>query len=141
VVVRVALVSCVKVKKPVVSAAQDLYVSGLFKGMRSYAQANADRWFILSAEHGLLAPDQIVAPYERTLNRMRQEERVEWARRVQSSLIERLPTGATVIFLAGVRYRENLVQFLEDHGFPVTVPMSGLKLGHQLQWLKARNQP
>ena len=64
---RIALVSCVKKKRGSAAFARDLYLSQLFRGLRCYAESHADVWYILSAEHGLLKPDQIVEPYERTL--------------------------------------------------------------------------
>ena len=113
-----------------------MYTSHLFRGLRSYAIAHADRWYLLSAEHGLLHPDQVVAPYERTLNQMAKRDRIAWADRVQGQLLEVLPSGAEVIVLAGLRYRERLIPFLQGHGFPVTVPLEGLTIGKQLQRLK-----
>jgi hypothetical protein len=133
---RVALVSCVKSKRPTAAPACDLYTSALFTKMRDYAKTNADTWYILSAEHGLLSPDQIVAPYEKTLNKMRVQERWNWARKVQNQLLQVLPKGAEVIVLAGQRYRENLVPFLEENGFSVRIPLEGLSFGRQLQRLK-----
>lgn len=138
--IRVVLVSCVKSKRAAASAAQDLYTSDLFASMRNYAQINADKWFILSAEHGVLKPDEIVRPYERTLNRLPKRERLEWAESVQRKLLELLPPGALITIFAGERYRENLVPFLRQHGFPVSIPMAGLKFGFQLRWLKERNR-
>jgi hypothetical protein len=132
---RVALVSCVKAKRPSAAPAGDLYTSRLFLALRAYAVARADAWYVLSAEHGLLRPDQIVAPYERTLNDMPKRDRVAWAERVQRQLLEVLPTGAEVILLAGVRYREGLVPFLRTRGFSVAVPLEGLGIGRQLQKL------
>lgn len=133
---RVALVSCVKSKRTSVSAAQDLYTSALFTSMRSYAQQNSDEWFILSAEHGVLRPDDVIAPYERSLNKMLKRERLEWAEKVQRSLLDLVPSRASIVVLAGERYREHIVPFLNDHGFVVDIPMAGLKLGFQLRWLQ-----
>ncbi|HZW13306.1 MAG TPA: hypothetical protein VFF81_08970 [Noviherbaspirillum sp.] len=132
---RVALVSCVKSKQSSPAAARDLYTSTLFHALRGYAEAHADVWYILSAEHGLLEPDAQVAPYERTLNKMKKDERLAWADGVKKKLMQVLPTGAEVIFLAGVRYRSDLVQFLHDHGFSVSIPLEGLSFGKQLQRL------
>ena len=61
------LVACVKEKRSVPSAARDLYVSPLFRKERAYAERSGLPWFILSAEHGLLGPDEWIAPYERYL--------------------------------------------------------------------------
>ena len=138
--IRVALVSCVKSKRACASAAQDLYTSDLFASMRTFAQINAEEWFILSAEHGVLKPDEVVHPYERTLNRMPKLERLEWADRVQRRLLELLPPGALITVLAGMCYRENLLPFLRHRGFPVSVPMEGLRFGFQLRWLKEQNR-
>ena len=137
---RVALVSCVKSKRTAASAAQDLYTSDLFTGMRHYAERHSDEWFILSAEHGVLKRDEVIAPYERSLNKMLKRERLEWAGKVQRRLLELIPSGASIVVLAGERYRENLVPFLKQHGFVVDVPMAGLKLGYQLRWLKEHAQ-
>ena len=136
---RVALVSCVKTKGKSAAAAKDLYISQLFMGMRRYAEQNADAWFILSAKHGVLRPDEVIAPYERTLKTMRKRDRVAWAERVQRQLLELLPAGAVIVVLAGVPYREKVVPFLESHGFTVEVPMIGLTFGQQLRWLEEAN--
>lgn len=135
--IRVALVSCVKSKQTSAAAACDLYTSQLFRALRGYAEANADVWYILSAEYGLLRPDQVIVPYERTLNAMRKRDRLAWAERVQRQLLQVLPSEAEVILLAGVRYRQDLVPFLRGHGFSISVPLEGLSFGRQLQRMKA----
>lgn len=133
---RVALVSCVKRKRDSAAPARDLYLSQLFRGLRHYAEKHADTWYILSAEHGVLRPDQVIEPYERTLNTMPKRERLAWAARVKQQLLEVLPIGAEVILLAGLRYREEIEPFLRKQGFPVSVPLEGLTIGKQLQRLK-----
>jgi cytoplasmic iron level regulating protein YaaA (DUF328/UPF0246 family) len=132
----VALVSCVKRKRESAAPARDLYLSQLFRGLRHYAEKHADTWYILSAEHGVLHPMQVVQPYERTLNKMPKRERLAWAERVQQKLLEVLPVGAEVILLAGMRYREEIEPFLRNRGFSVSVPFEGLTIGKQLQRLK-----
>lgn len=132
---RVALVSCVKSKLDHPSEAKDLYTSPLFKKLRSYAEANADRWYILSAEHGLLRPDLRIAPYEKTLNKMRASERKRWARKVTMQFEECIPPDAEVVMLAGERYRESLIPWLLERGNAVQIPLKGLSLGNQLKRL------
>lgn len=132
---RVALVSCAKSKRPCISAASDLYTSTLFRGMRRYAEQYADNWYILSAKHGVLAPTDRVAPYEKTLIKMLKSERDCWASRVRDQLLQLLPRATKVIVLAGQRYRADLIPQLEVQGFSVEIPMQGLKLGAQLKWL------
>jgi cytoplasmic iron level regulating protein YaaA (DUF328/UPF0246 family) len=140
---KVILVSCVKSKRTVPSEAQDLYTSDLFISMRAYAEKNSDEWFILSAEHGILHPSEVIAPYEKTLNRMPKVERLEWAEKAQRRISELIPSDASIVILAGERYREHIVTFLRERGNLVEIPMAGLKFGFQLRWLKARinNEP
>jgi len=54
---------------------------------------------------------------------------------VLSELDQRIPCLSRVVFLAGLRYREFLVKPLQDRGVEVEVPMEGLQIGKQLQWL------
>ncbi len=133
---RIGLVSCVKSKRESPAPARDLYVSPLFRSFRSYAEELCDDWFILSAKYGLLRPDEIVAPYDKTLNRMRKPERLEWASRVSGELLKVLPHQAHLVVLASVRYRENLLHSLRRAGHTVEVPLEGLPLGKQLQTLR-----
>lgn len=137
--VRIALVACVKSKRRSPAPARDLYVSPLFRAARRYAETRADRWYVLSAKHHLVPPDEVLAPYELTLKATRAPERAAWADQVERELADVLPANARVTMLAGARYREHLTGFLEGRGVPVDVPLEGLKLGEQLRWLKHAN--
>ena len=129
------LVSCVSAKRPTASPAKDLYISPLFLKAKAYVERVGGPWFILSTKRGLLHPDEVVAPYDVTLNAMPVAERRNWAKRVLTQLEPHL-TGATpVTFLAGHRYREFLEHPLRQRGLAVSVPMEGLKIGEQLSWL------
>jgi hypothetical protein len=131
----VYLVSCVVRKRERECAARDLYISDWFRKARRYAEASGRPWFILSAEHGLVGPDQVIAPYERTLNTMRVAARRAWAKRVAGQLAGATADLSRVVFLAGARYREFLAEHLAGRGIEVTVPMEGLRIGEQLSWL------
>lgn len=133
---RVALVSCVKKKRGSAAPARDLYLSQLFRGLRQYAETHADFWYILSAEYGVLRPEQVVEPYERTLNSMPKRTRLAWAEKVKQQLRDIVPADAEVILLAGQRYREDIEPFLRKRGNSVSVPLQGLQIGKQLQRLK-----
>ncbi len=137
----VYLVSCVSQKRKQVCRARELYVSDWFLKARRYAEASGCRWFILSAEYGLVAPDQVIAPYERTLNTMPVAERRAWAERVSERLAAAVPEVSHVVFLAGKRYREFLARYLTDRGVAVSVPMERLRFGEQLSWLGQYSPP
>jgi hypothetical protein len=66
----VYLVSCVSKKRRTPTQARDLYNSDWFLKARDYVEGTHSPWFILSAEYGLVPPDQVLAPYERTINAM-----------------------------------------------------------------------
>lgn len=129
------LVSCVGKKCSVATAARDLYRSAWFKKARNYAERTNCAWFILSAEHGLVRPEQVIAPYEKTLNKMPATERRDWAARVSAQLAEAAPQMDRAVFLAGHRYREFLMGPLQERHISIDVPMLGLPIGKQLRWL------
>lgn len=99
---------------------------------RSYVEATGWPWYILSAEYGLLDPDTVVRPYEKTLNTMPVAERKTWAERVLQSLGPKLEGIDRVVILAGQRYRDFLVPALRARDIQVDVPMEGLRIGEQL---------
>jgi hypothetical protein len=79
---RIALVSCTATKLPRATPARDLYRGTWFSLARAWAETFADRWYILSAQHGLVNPDRVIAPYDAALTRQSSEERTAWAVRV-----------------------------------------------------------
>lgn len=95
---RIGLIGCVKSKLPYASKAKDLYISPLFKGRRDYVEHTCERWFILSAEHGVVEPDRVLAPYDKTLTHVSPSARRAWAQRVLSELETKLGTLADHTF-------------------------------------------
>jgi hypothetical protein len=131
---RVYLVSCVSKKLSTAAAARELYASSLFIAVRRYVEVMGDPWFVLSAKYGLVTPTQILAPYDETLNKMKIADRRAWASRVTAQMDQLMPSVQTVVVFAGLRYREFLMDYLKGR-FAVKVPMEGLTIGRQLQWL------
>ena len=131
----VVLVSCVKLKLPHAAPARELYTSVWFRKARTIVETQGARWFILSALYGLVAPETQIAPYERTLNQLSVDERRAWASGVLTDLLPEIAETTRVVFLAGRRYRDLLVKPLQDRGLEVSVPMEGLGIGQQLQFL------
>lgn len=129
-------VLCVSQKQNTATLARDLYTSDWFRKAAAYAEKHADAWYILSAKYGLVSPDQNIAPYDETLNRMPASARRAWAQRVIKDLRGHLKPGDRVIFLAGARYRENLVAHIQKLGCTAEIPMQGLRIGEQKRWLK-----
>ena len=65
---RIALISCSKSKQNYPCPARELYApSQLFSLSYQYAKKVADEVYVLSARYGLLAEEDVVAPYDLTL--------------------------------------------------------------------------
>lgn len=75
------LVGCVKTKRDEPAPAKDLYISPLFNKRRRYAEQHRIPWMILSAkEPGFIPIDEVLAPYDRMMNKLSADERDSWAR-------------------------------------------------------------
>jgi len=133
----IVLVSCAAHKRETPTRAGDLYTSPLFRKARAFAEAHGDRWYILSALHGLLEPERVIPPYNFTLAECSQREREQWAARVRDDLHRIVSPGSRIIILAGALYRAHLERDLPRSGYVVEVPMRGLGIGQQLRFLTA----
>lgn len=136
---RIGLVGCVKQKRTEPSPAEDLYTSPLFRGRRAYVQRTCARWFILSAEHGLVEPDRVLAYYDSTLNDAPVAHRRAWSARVLDDLDRACGDlkGTVVEIHAGANYRVwGLDAGLRARGAAIEVPTEGLSFGRQLAYYK-----
>lgn len=128
-------ISCVKSKKTKPSKASELYISSLFKYSFRYALSltKRDKIFILSAKYGLVKPDDIIQPYELTLNNMNKRQRQEWAYKVYKQLVrEGVSFDEKAIFLCGKKYREFIIKKFTN----AEAPLKKLGLGEQLKFYK-----
>ncbi len=135
----VILVTCVKTKREQPAAARDLYSSPLFTKQRAYAERSGLPWFILSAEHGLVAPDEWLAPYERHLPDTPSSYQRAWGLWV----VERLELltgpleGRSVEIHAGQGYVEAVRAPFVAKGASLVEPLAGLAHGQRLAWYGA----
>ena len=130
----VVLISCVSMKLPHKALAKDLYISPLFTMNLKYAWIlKADLIYILSAKYGLVGLEKRIEPYDLTLNTMRSKEIKNWADKVRKQMEGKIDlTRDEIIFLAGERYRKYLIPHIKK----TKVPLQGLGIGKQLQYLK-----
>lgn len=132
------LVSCAKKKKPGKHPAKDIYISTLFKKARACVEQRlqpTDAWFILSGKYGILCPDDVIKPYDKTLNKMNKKERQIWAENVLDSLASIITKTDKVVILAGKPYREFLHGKLLAMCQHVEIPLEGMRIGEQLHLL------
>jgi len=122
----VFLVMCTRRKRAVPCKARELYVSPFFVAARRAIEHVRARWFILSAEHGLLSPNAVVAPYDRSLADLSPEERNKWADRVYVSLRRELVLTDRITLLAEPLYGERVGMLLKRDGFEIETPLYGL---------------
>ena len=131
---KIVLISCASKKAPRRARARDLYISPLFRLNLAYAtKLKPDAIYVLSAKYGLVPIDDIIEPYDLTLNSMSIAQVRIWADRILLRLwdISDLEQDHFV-FLAGERYRRFLLPHLRSY----EVPLEGLPIGKQLQYLK-----
>jgi hypothetical protein len=132
---RIGLVGCVKMKRNHPTPGGDLYTSPLFVGRRRWVLQTCDRWFILSAKHGLVSPEQVLDPYDETLTNKSVADRRAWGQSVIANLRSQLGDLGDYLFEihAGATYRDfGLRDGLVRAGAVVEIPAEGLAQGKQL---------
>jgi len=104
----IGLVACSHAKAHRPAPARELYVSPLFRAARASAECHygAARWFVLSAQHGLVDPATVLAPYELSLRQLSAREREMWGDRVAGELMDRFHAGTVLWFHADALYRD-----------------------------------
>ncbi len=132
----IVLIACASKKLLHKARARDLYISSLFRMNLKYAhQFSPQKIFILSAKYGLVQMDEEIKPYDVTLNKMSAGERRAWAAKVIEQLKEHCDLESNhFVILAGQKYRQYLLPYLKNY----EVPLAGLPIGKQLQFLKEK---
>jgi uncharacterized protein DUF6884 len=84
--ISVGLVACASTKAASPQPARLLYRSELFRRASEYAAATYDHWFILSARHYLVHPDERLAPYDQRVDQMNVSDREHWGATVEAGI-------------------------------------------------------
>ena len=133
----IALISCVSQKATHKTEARNLYISSLFTKSLKYIETilKPDKTYILSAKYGLLKIDEVIEPYNETLNKKNREEQQEWAKKVLLQINKECNVkNDTFIFLAGKKYYQDLIHSLPNN----KIIMENMPIGKRLQWLKKK---
>lgn len=129
---RIGLVGCTKSKLDTRARAADLYSpSALFRARRTHVERACDRWFILSAKHHVVSPEEVLDPYDQTLVGGSTALKKQWAEQVLRSLSEQIGELSNTDFEihAGRDYWDyGLVDGLERSGSRVDIPAKGIGL-------------
>lgn len=125
----VGLVACCKSKLGRAAPAKDLYTGTLFRLSVAWLGPRVEGWAILSAKHGVLLPDEVTEPYEKTLVGASRDSAREWGELAGMDLRQMFP-GRKFLVVAGKAYMGALRGLEHEEAF------GGLSLGHKLHALK-----
>jgi hypothetical protein len=129
----IGLVGCCGPNLAYPAPARELYTSPLFRLSRAYVEARTGQWFVLSARLGVVAPEQVIEPYDQVLSEMPRELREAWARNVSRDLLARCGHKSRYLVLCGEDYASAVPAWASTE---VLQPLKGLSIGRRLQFLK-----
>lgn len=146
----IGLVSCGAQKLGHAAAARHLYTSPLFQLSRAYAEQRCSQVYVLSAFHGLVELDRVIAPYDRRLPSGKRD-RMLWGEHAASCIAARHNSDEPIMILAGVDYAHPLTVGLRtlfgyrDGAYrgwtgEITEPLAGMQIGERLRWLSEQNR-
>jgi hypothetical protein len=126
------LIGCSARKLDRPAPARDLYLGDLFRKSVTWAEGRGYPWLVLSALHGAVLPDDVIAPYDVTLNALDTEDRKLWATSTFLQLRRKCGLDRPIIILAGEPYRRHLVPRLRgETTFSISTPLGNLGIGKQ----------
>jgi len=130
---RVTLIQCTNTKRSGTHKARDLYdASQYFCIMREWAQSTGNPWYILSAKHGLVNPEQVINDYnQRGLS-------VNQCKEIATQLHDK--GVSEVLITAGKGYTDPLTPELELLGIDVIEVCRGKRIGERMAELKERTE-
>lgn len=120
-------------------ASESYAASPLFRRARDYCLRHHDEWYVLSASHGLLAPQQVVGPGDPTWGGLSPAERSAWGRRAAIALRERRDrSGDELVFvLYGPRQHARLLGRI-DPSLKIELPLAGKNARERARWFDER---
>jgi len=125
---KIALVACSKNKQTFECSAKEMYSkSVLFSKTIKFCEKQFDEIFILSAKYGVLDLQQIIQPYDETLNTFTKDQKREWVSKCLMKLKSMTTNSDSFYFFAGKNYELPL----ENSHFP----MRGMGIGQRLNYL------
>jgi hypothetical protein len=133
--VSIALIGCSGPKLKSRAKARNLYTSQLFKATLKLAERWHDVVYVISAEHELVALDQLVAPYDKTMSDIAKEWKIIWGNRVWMSILDRHQKVDRQIYIyAGKDYARPIMN-AGFHQATFHEPLAKMQIGGRLRWL------
>jgi hypothetical protein len=118
---KIGLISCTREKKPFPCSARSLYSESVeFRACLEFAETHYDSVFIVSVKHGLVRLDELLNPYDLSLEELSEGARNLWAEEIAKSIgAEGITVYDTIYIHACALYIEHLYQVLEKRGLKV----------------------
>lgn len=132
----IVLIACSREKRAERAPAKDLYLSERFRLCRTAAEAYADKWFIVSAKHGLVDPERILSPYDTTLPNMTSCEVEVWNKKVKNQLARWVPKQSNIVCLGDSEYFTPLANLDLNARARVHLPFRRIDQSNHLTWLR-----
>jgi len=124
------LIGCSGQKKTTPSTAAELYTSPRFQGARAIAERLDAEYLIVSAQHGLLKPDQIISPYDLDLRGIDPSARRVWGKNIARQLRE---VPGQLCMLCTAEYSDPIVEAYGGEARVVT-PLLDIEARFHDQW-------
>jgi hypothetical protein len=103
-----------------------LFRSDGFAAAREHAVHSRLPWFVLSAKHGLLDPDDVISPYEIQIDDQPAAYRSAWGEWVVAQLADRVQLDGVVVEVhGGVDFAQPLRHPLTRRGAVLEIPLPG----------------
>jgi hypothetical protein len=103
-----------------------LFRSDGFARAREHAVHSRLPWFVLSAKHGLLDPDDVISPYDTQIDDQPATYRSAWGEWVVAQLADRVRLDGVVVEVhGGVDFAQPLRQPLSRQGATLEIPLPG----------------
>ena len=150
--VRYALVGCGRRKVAWPAPARELYTGSLFRATRRHVEKGVaagfyDGWRIISARYGVVGPDEIVCPYEATMDGKTVDQLRQWVTRVDTHIRGGVGLGTwslngghvIIDILASGAYADPLVTCWNGLDWEINRPLAGLGMTERIKRLSQNN--
>jgi hypothetical protein len=120
-------------------AREQFDLSPLFRRARDFCDREYGEWHIITVQHGLIAPHQVIGGDDPALHKLSAAERWLWADGIARQLQARLERSAeshTFVLYASQRYAMLLSRAAPFATFEL--PLAGMSLGQQIRWYEQR---